>query len=488
MSNRGIPRFRASFARQSIVQAAIFAVAALSLCGCAGFRHGQFRSANPIAVKEGVELHFVEADDEGWFWEPPQAENTLERIARSAAERDTFVVVFVHGWHHSARCCDGNVEGFKELLRRLDVELSERMYMMARARIHGSAVAPPFRIIGIYVGWRGRSSPGFTDYFTFWGRKAAAERIGAGDFHEFMVRLQQLYQSLSPPTRPPAGESRNLFGLVTLGHSFGAQVVLTGIAPHLERQLARFVEPPAYLRTSQGDPAPPRPLNRPVQGFGDMVVLINPAVEAAAYQRLHALGRRLAYSTEQTPLVLTLSADNDRPRHRLFSIGRALGRFIMHKPRLDDPFQRGLERQALGVAAEQVTHRLKPLDESVRLHKVAVELAPDPACKDRVCQCDWYEWEESGPVIEPDSLAAAETPAMRAAVARHDFARRSVFGNVVLEPGPGAVDHQALIVATAHPAVLYGHNGIFNTPLMTFLTRYIGFVEAKRLITLAPPP
>jgi len=51
-----------------------------------------------------------------------------------------------------------------------------------------------------------------------------------------------------------------------------------------------------------------------LHGFGDLVVLVNPAVESAAYQRLRFLSQELTYPEEQTPVMLTVSADNDVPR------------------------------------------------------------------------------------------------------------------------------------------------------------------------------
>jgi hypothetical protein len=60
-----------------------------------------------------------------------------------------------------------------------------------------------------------------------------------------------------------------------------------------------------------------------------------------------------------------------------------------------------------------------------------------------------------------------------------------VFAGVVMRPLGGAIPRQALIVASADPRVITGHNGMFSDPLMNFLTRYIGFVEAKRLLPVA---
>ena len=66
-------------------------------------------------------LRFIESDDEGSFWKPQQAEDSIQLIRHKLEEpgRKTIVVTFVHGWHHSAECCDGNVEGFRNTLLKL---------------------------------------------------------------------------------------------------------------------------------------------------------------------------------------------------------------------------------------------------------------------------------------------------------------------------------------------------------------------------------
>jgi pimeloyl-ACP methyl ester carboxylesterase len=449
--------------------------------GCPSAYHEAFRLGGKAHVaKAEYDLYFVEADDEGWFWDPAQADQAFEGIVQSVATRDTIVVTFVHGWHHSARCCDGNLEGFKEVLRQLHAELAKPMYDRARAAIHGGAGAGPFRVIGVYVGWRGRSLPGLIDYVTFWGRKSAAERVGESDFQEFMIRLKDAYEQHSAAAGP------KLFGLITIGHSFGGQVVLRAVAPFLEHRLADL-SPVArgYLRNvpraQLGEPLP-----QPLRGFGDLVVLINPATEAAAYQRVHALGRQLRYSVDQTPVMLTLSADNDVPRDRLFKVGRVAGEWFTAKPRKEDPRERGMERQALGFFAEQVTHRLEPAQAARRLRATTLQSDKDGGCTAvGQCEFEWYEWRDSAePSVEPDTLSTdAFTEEAVARIAAHDLSSRTVLSDVVLRPEASAIARQALIVATVADNVIDGHNGMFSGPLMRFLTKYIGFVEAKRFLS-----
>ena len=464
----------------------------LSSVSCSSYRHQQWRSADEstIDTPEYV-LQFIEADDEGWFWDRRQADAALSLIRRKAAERDTIVVTFVHGWHHSAECCDGNVEGFRSTL----------------AKLH--ALRPNFNLIGIYVGWRGQSLPMPLNYLTFWGRKGAAERVGQNDLREFMQRLQDVYLEFRPDARNPAKTApndlstalaendgaRNFLGLVTLGHSFGAQVLLRAVTGSLEDQLQRLNPQPAYLRG--GRPATPDPTQTfTLSGVGDLLILINPAAEASQYHRLHLLSHGLAYSTLQTPLILTVSAENDRSRQRLFTLGRVLGEFFTGKPRKHDEVERTVERQALGVYRGHVTHLLAPTDARVEL--ISTTLAGDPRqCSNQLpCEVSWRSWRDKPEVLRPNSLTPGD-PKLR----EFDFSKDVVFSNVQLtalndqvirdlgedpQAYGTAQPYQPFIVARASRKIIDDHSGIFTDPFLEFLIPYIAYIEEKSKLNVEP--
>ena len=462
----------------------------ISAVGCSGYRHRQWRTADEPGNSEYT-LRFVEADDEGWFWDPRQAHEALRLIRNTVARRDTIVLTFVHGWHHSAECCDGNVEGFRNTL----------------AKLH--RLRPNFEIVGIYVGWRGQSLPMPLNYFTFWGRKGAAERVGQNDLSEFMFRLQDLYLELRPDARIPgraggSDESSNpepsatpdhFLGLVTIGHSFGAQVLLKAVTSPLQAQLQRLNRTPGYLRGAR--PAQPSADQEfTLSGVGDLIVLINPAAEASQYHRLHVLSHGLNYSPLQTPLILTVSAENDKSRHRLFTLGRVLGEFFTGKPRKADAVERAVERQALGVYPGHVTHLLAPTNDDVEL--VSTTLRGDARqCtkQQRPCDVAWRRW-SSSPQRAPNSLIPGD-----ARLRDFDFSKDVVFNNVRLsaltpevirelgdEPQAygTAQPYQPFIVARASNKVIDDHSGIFTDPFLEFLVPYIAYIEEKSKLNIQP--
>lgn len=460
------------------------ALAFVLLAACAGIEHRPWRlgdqSGNDTAA---YSLRFIEADDEGWFWDRQQALDAVDLIRAKVRERPTLVVTFVHGWHHSAECCDGNVEGFRRTLATLSALLNIR-------------TGQDFNIVGLYIGWRGQSLPMPLDYFTFWGRKSAAERVGQNDMKEFLARLQQLYAQFRPdvaswrraPEREqePEPEQSHFLGMVTIGHSFGAQVLLKAVAGSLEDRLQSVNPNPAYLRNAPIVDGPQLSYN--VLGHGDLMVLINPAVEASQYHRLYILSQGLKYSQLQTPIILTLSAENDKSRHRLFTFGRMLGEFFGGKPHKQDEVERTVERQALGVYPGHVTHRLVPLRNDVELVATS-ETGADRDCRNGgSCEFEWRRWRDD--TRAPEATCRFDTDD----AATIDFSRTTICNDVKLERLTADIiagweedpsrygnpqDYQPLIVARASSEIIDDHSGIFTTPLLEFLAPYITAIELK---------
>lgn len=467
-----------------IVQLVVTPAILAALMSCSSYRHQQWRDAR-TSKEDNAEysLRFIESDDEGWFWDPQQANESMRLIRSKLEKRQTLVVVFVHGWHHSAACCDQNVEGFRNTLQQL------------------SGMVEDFDIVGIYVGWRGRSLAGWLDYFTFWGRKSAAERVGQNDLKEFLARLHDLYVEFRPdaclqPEQPGCDEAsqadRNFLGLISMGHSFGAQVLLRAVSGSMEDRLQHLNAHPAYLRNAQ--PATPDPsVEHSLMGVGDLMVLINPAAEASQYHRLHMLSRGLNYSRFQSPVMLVLSSENDWARHRLFTFGRWLGEIFTGKPRKQDDVERTVERQALGVFPGHITHRLDPVDPAMVL-----ENRPVPRLTDS-CPCDddetieWLKWKTPPKVTKPDSIASDS-----ANLRTFDFSGNVVFNGVELSPldqrdvssdarwknHAPALPYQPLIVATTSRSIIDKHSGIFTDPFLQFLVPYIAYIEKKSLLNV----
>lgn len=157
----------------------------LILVSC-NYGHKQYRKSADITPSLTAPL-VIEVDDFGRFWDRQATEATLQTIEKASLNKNTVVHVFIHGWHHNASESDSNFQDFQKTLVHLQDKLDDPEYARARELLN---LKEGVHVIGLYVGWRGRSLPGWLNYLTFWGRKSAAERVGDGDLREFFVNFK----------------------------------------------------------------------------------------------------------------------------------------------------------------------------------------------------------------------------------------------------------------------------------------------------------
>jgi pimeloyl-ACP methyl ester carboxylesterase len=238
-------------------------------------------------------INYVEIDEQGMLRDRRAAEDALQ-FARpnGIGGKPVYVVVFIHGWHHDASAADGNVQEFHSALHPV-------------SRWHQGK-----DVRGIYIGWRGKSLDiPLVRYATFWDRKSTSEEVGRGGLLEFLLRLERVVK--------PTPESRNR--LVLVGHSFGASVAFNSLA-HVF--LERFVE--GVHTTDMGGKAKFR-------GYGDLVVLINPAIEAMRYMPFQSALKyytdrteppRADFSAETVPRLVVLSSEGDWATRKAFPVAR----------------------------------------------------------------------------------------------------------------------------------------------------------------------
>lgn len=411
--------------RQVCIQLVIAITLSLQF-GC-DYGHKQYRQTSDTP---GTGPLVIEIDDYGRFWNPKAAEETLDAIAKGSLNKNTVVMAFIHGWHHNADDCDENFKNFHNSLGQLQKRLDEPGYRDARKQLN---LSDDMQVIGLYVGWRGRSLPSFLDYFTFWTRKSAAERVGDGDLREFLTKLQKLYIKRN---ETQDSVDTTFMGLVTVGHSFGGQVLFKAVSGSLERDLidalSRGTQNPATNKIS---------LTEIVSGFGDMTVLLNPALEAFQYERIHRLARSSTFTSRQAPVLLTVSAEDDSARKYWFPLGRNLN--LLFRPTFPDDKGKELWTTALGEYIPQQTHYLEKTDEPSDL-------------KDSL----YYECR----------------------IKHEDFSDRHILGNAELKPQEErAQPYSPVVIAHTSNKIVHEHNGIFGETFSEFLTDYVANIEAKRL-------
>jgi hypothetical protein len=289
-------------------------------------------------------LGFVEFDEQGQLYDRGQMQALLDYLYRLAADDDLLMTVFVHGWHHLAKSGDGNIESFRKSLSMLS--RLERSDARANRR-------KPRKIVGIYVGWRGESVPvEVLNVMTFYERKNVAQEVGHGGVTELFARLEEIRD-----TRESMSGTRGANRLVIVGHSFGGAVVFSALSQIL---MERFV-----------DTRGPTGIVSTARGFGDLVILINPAFEATQFGTLSNMANeRGSYFAEQAPVLTILTSETDYATKYAFWAGRALSTaFDKHRTvsrlnrgsGLEQEIDQGeADRNTVGHFEPYITHRLDP--------------------------------------------------------------------------------------------------------------------------------
>lgn len=334
----------------------LFVVALLSavLAACANnsIQRGDFTQCD-VTGQESCEGHaiqrhhvggdqeyligFVEIDDQGQLRDRAQLQALLDELYAKASKAGLLMNVFVHGWHHSAQPGDPNVEDFKSSLAQL-------------SKVEHALHKTPRKIVGVYVGWRGDSIDiPYVNDLTFWERKGTAQDVGHLGMAELLLRLEEI--SNVKNTQVPPVRSR----LVTIGHSFGGAAVYSATA---QIMADRFVNSRAGKSSVEN-----------AEGFGDLVVLLNPAFEALNYAPLYDLAQaRCSYFPDQRPRLVVLTSESDWATSYLFPIGRALstlfeshGTIARNDCKRPITFNEGAaDRTTVGHFEPLLTHTLRP--------------------------------------------------------------------------------------------------------------------------------
>ncbi len=317
----------------------------------AGDCHDKALQVHASGKQEEYHLGFVEYDDQGQLRDRAQMEKVLDEFRRLSASDDVLLISFVHGWHHSAKPEDGNIKSFREMLARVSKMEDTGSAQQNRKKR---------KIIGLYIGWRGDSiDVPYLSGLSFWERKNTAHDVGQQGVTEVLLKMEEIVniKKATEEEVPPPQTSR----LVVIGHSFGGAVVYTS----LQKILAdRFVDSRAD-KTFRDD----------AKGFGDLVVLMNPAFEAIRFGTLYDLsqqGCRRYFDTQQPKLAI-LTSEADYATRYAFSIGRFFSTMFeshvtLNRHYCDQPGSKGIQamqikegeadRKTVGHFKPYLTHRL----------------------------------------------------------------------------------------------------------------------------------
>ncbi|TFH89493.1 hypothetical protein [Vibrio ouci] len=332
-------------------------------------------SIEPPAQGNPYALAYIEVDDQGVFWDREQLERVKTYTQSLTRKQNTLIYVYVHGWQHNANPKDSNVEQFRQHLASLSTQLPEK----------------DWSVLGIYVGWRGRSvTLPLLEYSTFWDRQSAAKRVADGSLVELFSYLNVLKQQSITDTR-----------VITLGHSFGGAIVFSAINKILAQELV--------------DSSNNSSFDASAKGLGDLTVLINPAFDALKYAHFHDMQDRYNhFFGGQKPILAIFTSESDWATRYAFPIGNALTRSFEAKRYMKTRVghesvlvnQSSAGRIAIGHFEPYRTHSLTPAFADRQEHLTRLQSA----------RYSMKQWEQGLSVIQFSSADLKRRPGLKARV------------------------------------------------------------------------
>lgn len=449
-----------------IVRVTVIILALIALSGCTF--HKQWRDENQVCLMDeskngndkcqGAQLQkfqgtgeytvgYVEFNDQGELFSREQMNNVLSALQDKAGRNDVLMVVFAHGWNHRAKEGDGNINTFRKVLENASITERDDASREKRARRE---------VFGIYIGWRGLSLKiPVLEYLTFWDRKNTAAKVGSGDVTELlsrielvkrtrdMIKARGIAESLIASCRGNKNDScttdlgkaemvKSDTRLVVIGHSFGGLVVQSAIDRVL---IDRAIRTGGADSGYQGN----------IEGFGNLVILINPAFEAQRFNSIFNIQKdRKTYFNDQLPVELVLTSRRDYATKFAFPVGRAFSSIFEKK----GWSSKNLE--AIGHYESFVTHALSMPSAELRNSPQYAGCFTDP---ETIAQ-SWFSGDQKG--------------------------NRHILGGLILERDQLSERSPFLNVSVSGDLIT-GHNDVDEDQIIKFASRMISLSSITEL-------
>ena len=405
---------------------------------CDTLAQGTACRTNAIEQTPDYMLGFVEFDDQGWLWDRRQMNAVLARFGREDYTNGLLMVVYVHGWKHNASWDDENVKMFRTNL----TDLAEIERQLSR-----EGGWKPRKVAGVYVGWRGLSNKGWlTRQLTFWSRKKTAQEVGRGGVTELYARLEDLRNNSrvlheGEPRRRPTQ-------LIIIGHSFGGALTFSALAPLLVERAVQSSPTTHSLGAARG--------------FGDLVVLINPAIEAARFQVLYSVTTNQHWYPSNQPVTLAIfTSKGDSATKVWFPLGRSSSAFW---ERYRDREQGRANITAVGHYGLFTTHDLVAVTNQ---SEVTVKRTRSARARAASVHLDITN-------------SVARVKHLRKQIRRHQETtpkempdRSYQFSSSKLVPRENLILHMPVYNVSVDPAIIPDHGTIDTPAFLTFLREFV---------------
>ncbi|MFM2058643.1 MAG: hypothetical protein RLY71_3028, partial [Pseudomonadota bacterium] len=223
-------------------------------------------------------IGFIDFNDKGDIFSQKVASNVINQIKKESLNKKLLIVGFVHGWNHNSAQDDTNVQQFKLFLLRLQKD--EDNLSVGQRR----------QVIGVYMGWQGKyTGLSFLDIFSFREKKNLG--LETGRSVEYIVKELGAIRDDNKNNR-----------LILVGHSFGGGVVYSAVSEKL-----------LYEMTDADQ--------EKQKAFADLVLLINPAIEANRFVRMQKVRAGQSFKVNSPVAMVSFTSEGDTDLSGLFPRG-----------------------------------------------------------------------------------------------------------------------------------------------------------------------
>jgi hypothetical protein len=282
----------------------------------------EFREdGKPFALRELCGVAETDCADEGYGPVKRTNKTQLDAVlANLNATGPHYVMVFVHGWRNDASIGNANVAEFRQYAAHA------ARFIEDRAARNPEASKP--QVTAIFIGWRGARTDEtslrrrfgivgawigtFSAVLTLFDRKPVSEAIAPS----VLQGLRAIETKLGlVRERQDEDSEDNANKMIVFGHSLGGDLLISALGEDLVKKIHQH-----------------NPEQNMYPVLGDLVVLINPAAEAAkwihiqraVWQRIamnpserrtavEHIGAQMFFPPDQAPIVVAVTAARDWP-------------------------------------------------------------------------------------------------------------------------------------------------------------------------------
>lgn len=268
---------------------------------------------------QSFDVAIIEFRDDGTLTAPNQLKAAADCIehARRSNPNGAVVVLFIHGWHHSARWNlktgegDTHFQAFRAVLQNLALREAERYMPEPAGR----------RVVGIYLGWNGDPKAklfNWVRWASFWNRYRTAQAIGGNE------PFRKAVQTVVARTKDPLDNSLPLSEspLILIGHSMGALMLESAFLSLLQAEDQPLIrEQPAHTESCVEIQRDGKPVS-----FPDVLLALNSAADSQIARSIIAAlhGQKFSKTVSAEgiryapPLLVSLTSTADKATGRIW--------------------------------------------------------------------------------------------------------------------------------------------------------------------------